>query len=39
MGTLEGKRVIVTGGGQGLGLAVASNLVAHGCHLADMDLE
>lgn len=34
MGKLAGKRVIVTGGGQGLGLAIVRQLIQEGCHLA-----
>ena len=34
MGKLAGKRVVVTGGGQGLGLAIVQGLVAEGCNLA-----
>lgn len=34
MGTLSGKRAIVTGGGQGLGLAIGRRLISEGCHLA-----
>jgi 3-oxoacyl-[acyl-carrier protein] reductase len=34
MGELRGKRALVTGSGQGLGLAIARRLAAAGCHLA-----
>ncbi len=34
MGKLAGKRVVVTGGGQGLGLAIVRQLIQEGCHLA-----
>lgn len=34
MGKLIGKRVVVTGGGQGLGLAIVQQLIREGCHLA-----
>ncbi len=34
MGKLAGKRVVVTGGGQGLGLAIVQGLIAEGCNLA-----
>ena len=34
MGKLTGKRVVVTGGGQGLGLAISRGLVSEGCHIA-----
>jgi 3-oxoacyl-[acyl-carrier protein] reductase len=34
MGKLSGKRVVVTGGGQGLGLAIAKQLIEEGCNLA-----
>jgi 3-oxoacyl-[acyl-carrier protein] reductase len=34
MGNLKGKRVIVTGGGQGLGLATVQELIRRGCHVA-----
>jgi len=34
MGKLTGKRVVVTGGGQGLGLAIVQRLISEGCHLA-----
>lgn len=34
MGKLTGKRVLVTGGGQGLGLAIGRQLINEGCHLA-----
>ena len=34
MGKLTGKRVVVTGGGQGLGLAIVQRLIGEGCHLA-----
>jgi 3-oxoacyl-[acyl-carrier protein] reductase len=34
MGKLTDKRVIVTGGGQGLGLAICQRLISEGCHLA-----
>ena len=34
MGKLTGKRVAVTGGGQGLGLAIVQGLIAEGCELA-----
>jgi 3-oxoacyl-[acyl-carrier protein] reductase len=31
---LDGKRILVTGAGQGLGQAIAIELLEHGCHLA-----
>lgn len=34
MGKLKGKRAVITGGGQGLGLAIGQSLVAEGCDLA-----
>ncbi|TWT40845.1 SDR family NAD(P)-dependent oxidoreductase [Botrimarina hoheduenensis] len=34
MGKLSGKRVVVTGGGQGLGLATVRGLIQEGCDLA-----
>lgn len=34
MGKLSGKRVVVTGGGQGLGLAIGHRLISEGCNLA-----
>ncbi len=34
MGKLTGKRVIVTGGGQGLGLAIVQSLLAEQCSIA-----
>jgi 3-oxoacyl-[acyl-carrier protein] reductase len=34
MGKLSGKRVIVTGGGQGLGLAIVQSLLAEQCSVA-----
>ncbi|QDT01068.1 SDR family NAD(P)-dependent oxidoreductase [Adhaeretor mobilis] len=34
MGKLTGKRVVVTGGGQGLGLAIVQELIREGCHVA-----
>ena len=34
MGKLQGKRVVVTGGGQGLGLAIVERLIEAGCSLA-----
>ena len=34
MGKLTGKRVVVSGGGQGLGLAIVRHLITEGCHLA-----
>ena len=34
MGKLKGKRVVVTGGGQGLGLAICKSLIGEGCDLA-----
>ena len=34
MGKLTGKRVVVTGGGQGLGLAIVQRLIPEGCNLA-----
>ena len=34
MGKLTGKRVVVTGGGQGLGLGIVRGLIAEGCDLA-----
>lgn len=34
MGKLTGKRVVVTGGGQGLGLAIVRRLIGEGCDLA-----
>jgi 3-oxoacyl-[acyl-carrier protein] reductase len=34
MGTLQAKRAIVTGGGQGLGMAIAKELLNRGCHVA-----
>lgn len=34
MGKLSGKRVVVTGGGQGLGLAIVRRLIDEGCSVA-----
>lgn len=34
MGKLQGKRVVVTGGGQGLGLAIVQHLIKAGCNIA-----
>ena len=34
MGKLIGKRVVVTGGGQGLGLAIVQQFIQEGCQLA-----
>lgn len=34
MGKLTGKRVLITGGGQGLGFAISQQLINEGCHLA-----
>ena len=34
MGKLTGKRVVVTGGGQGLGAAIVKQLIDEGCDLA-----
>ena len=34
VGKLAGKRVVVTGGGQGLGLAIVRRLIEEQCHLA-----
>ena len=34
MGKLTGKRVVVTGGGQGLGAAIVEQLIDEGCNLA-----
>jgi len=34
MGTLQGKRVVVTGGGQGLGLAIVKRLISERCDVA-----
>lgn len=34
MGKLNGKRVVVTGGGQGLGLAIVRRLIGEGCDVA-----
>ena len=34
MGKLSGKKVIVTGGGQGLGLAIVQSLLVEGCSVA-----
>jgi 3-oxoacyl-[acyl-carrier protein] reductase len=34
MGILKGKRALITGGGQGLGAAIARELSSHGCNIA-----
>jgi len=34
MGKLTGKRVVITGGGQGLGLAIGHRFISEGCDLA-----
>ena len=34
MGSLKGKRALVTGGGQGLGEAITRELIRQGCDVA-----
>lgn len=35
---IEGKAVLVTGAGQGIGRAIAHRLAKDGAHIADVDL-